>query len=752
MAHTQKTMCRICEALCGLEVTVADDGTVLEVRPDRAHPVSKGYACVKGTSLGALHHDPDRLDTPMKRVGDDFEPISWADAMDEIGTRVRELRSRHGDRSVALYTGNPTFFSFQAILWSSAFLEALGSPNHFASHSIDVNTKFFVAQRMYGLPTVHPVPDLDRLELLVVLGSNPAVSQMSVINAPDALGRLRAIEARGGRVVLVDPRRTETAAKVGEHVPIRPGTDAHLLAAMAHVVLHEDAGDPARRVDLAAARAVARNVDAFAGAVADWTPERVEPVTGIPADRIRELARAFRRTERAALYCSTGVNMGPFGSLAAWLLQGLNLVCGKTDRAGGLLVPFGPFDVLALARMIGAGEEGADRTLVGGWPKVAGAFPVGALADEITVDHPERIRALFVSAGNPAHSVPGGALPTALDELDLLVCIDLYRNETGAHADYLLPAADMLERSDYPVSWANLQPTPHVQWTPAVVPPRAERRVEWEIWQDLAVACGAPRLGATVLHLPARWNRLLGSLPAPLGERWGERARLTPDRLLALLLRWGRRTTMGELRAHPEGVALPPTEPGSFLGRRVPTPDGLVDLAPRELLLDLPRLAVAARDAASPPEGTLALIGRRERRSHNSWMHNNPGITQPAANQALVHPDDAAALGLTDGGRVAVEGNGTSIELPVRITTDVAPGVVSVPHGWGHDGGGLSRAGALGGGNVNAVIEGGQAWMEPVSGQSIMLAQRVRLRAVETTDVRRRGRDVRPAGLSPGLR
>ena len=724
MSRTQRTMCRICEALCGLEVTVADDGAVTDVRPDRQHPVSKGYACVKGTSLGGLHHDPDRLDRPMKRVGDGYQPITWDQALAEIGARVRDLRTRHGDRCVGLYTGNPTFFSFQAIVWSSAFLDALGSPNHFASHSIDVNTKFFVAQRMYGVPTVHPVPDLDHLDLLIVLGSNPAVSQMSVINAPDALGRLRAIESRGGRVVLVDPRRTETAAKVGEHVPIRPGTDAHLLAAVAHVVLHEDAHDPDRRIDLAPARAVARNVDAFVGAVADWTPERAAAVTGIDADRIRALARSFRDTERAALYCSTGVNMGPFGSLASWLIQGLNLVCGKTDRVGGLLVPFGPFDVLALARLIGAGEEGPERTLVGGWPKVAGAFPVGALADEIGVDHPERIRALFVSAGNPAHSVPGGDLGPALDGLDLLVSIDLYRNETGAHADYLLPAADMLERSDYPVSWANLQPDPHVQWTPAVVPPRAERRVEWQIWEDLAVACGAPALGATVLNLPARWNRVLDRLPGGVGGAVAGRARITPDLPLAALLRWGRRTTMGELRAHPEGVPLPPTEPGSFLGVRVPTADGLVDLAPRELLLDLPRLAAAAGEAAAP-EGTLALIGRRQRRSHNSWMHNNPDIGQPDGNPALVHPDDAAALGLADGDRVRIEGNGQAIEVPVAVTTDIAPGVVSVPHGWGHGGGGLARAEGLAGANVNTVIAGGQAHMEPVSGQSIMVAQRV---------------------------
>ncbi|MEZ5142667.1 MAG: molybdopterin dinucleotide binding domain-containing protein [Acidimicrobiales bacterium] len=334
---------------------------------------------------------------------------------------------------------------------------------------------------------------------------------------------------------------------------------------------------------------------------------------------------------------------------------------------------------------------------------------------------------MFVSAGNPVLSVPGAELSDALDELDLLVCIDLYRNETAEHADYLLPAADMLERSDYPVAWANLQPTPHVQWTDAVVVPTGERRVEWEIFCDLAVACGASPIGPTATNVLPRLNAVLARLP---GGR-----RFTPDHLLALLLRWGRRTTLAELRANPSGLPLPATEPGSFLGVRVPSPDGLVDLAPRELLIDLGRLEASADELADPPPGTLVLIGRRQRRSHNSWMHNNPGIRQPAGNTALVHPKDAGALGITDGGRVAVRGNGRAVELPVAITEDVAPGVVSVPHGWGHDGDGLRRAGGHAGVNVNEVIGGGQAWMEPVSGQSIMVGHRVEVAPVDDREL-----------------
>ncbi len=718
MARTRRTMCRICEAHCGLVVTVGDDDAVVDVKPDRDHPVSRGYACVKGTSLGDLHHDPDRIDHPMRRIGDRWERISWEQALDEIGARVRALRAEHGDRSIALYSGNPTFFSFQHLLWSAAFLEALGSPNHFASHSVDVNNKFYVATEMYGQPTVQPVPDLDRVEVLICLGTNPAVSQMSVVQAPDALGRLRAIEARGGRVVMVDPRRTETAKKVGEHVPIRPGTDAYLLLGMLHVLAHEDGG---RALDLDRARRFADGVDSFLLAAVPWSPERVAEVTGVDAATIRRLARGYGDADGAALYLSTGVNMGPFGSLAAWLAQGLDLVTGNLDRAGGLLVPPGPFDTLAVSRLLGHADMWRHRTLRDGWHRVAGAFPVAALADEITIDHPDRIRALFVGAGNPAHSVPGPALADALDDLDLLVVIDLYANETAAHADYLLPATDMLERSDYPIAWANLQPTPFAQFTDAVVPPAYERRPEWQIFADLAVACGASPVGRSLANAVPRVNALLERVP-------GGRP-VTPDTLLALLFRWGGQVSLDELRAHPEGVELAPTEPGSFLGRRVPTPDGRVRLAPHRILRDLVRLRDRALDFAPVDDGTLVLIGRRERRSHNSWMHNNPGITQPAANTALVHPADAARLGLTDGGTVTIDRAGPeAVTLPLRVTDDVAEGVVVVPHGWGHAGHGGRRAAALGGGNVNQIVPGGSAEAEPLSGQAVMLAHRVVVR------------------------
>ncbi|MEO0325322.1 MAG: molybdopterin-dependent oxidoreductase [Myxococcota bacterium] len=709
---TTRTFCRICEAHCGL-VAETEGERLVALRPDREHPVSQGYVCVKGLALGALNEDPDRVNQPLKRVGTDrWVEISWKQALDEIGAKVRALRATHGDRSVAHYAGNPSFFSFQNVLFSAAFLEALGSPNHYASHSIDANPKFDVATQIFGSSLLQPVPDLERTELFVCLGSNPVVSQMSIVQVPNALARLKAIEARGGRVIVVDPRRTETAAKVGEHLPIVPGTDVYLLLALLHVLAFED-----RVIDGAALAPVARGVRDFCEAARPWTPERCAALTGIDATTLRALARAFHAADGACLYMSTGVNMGPFGSLCAWLVQGLSLVSGQLDREGGLVVPEGAFDAPKLAALLGLGAEDEHRTLVGGWHRVAGAFPVGALADEIRVDHPERIRALFVSCGNPAHSVPGTELEDALGELELLVSIDLYRNETARQAHYVLPATDMLERSDFPVSWTGLQVVPHAQFTEAVLPPKAGRRPEWEIFTDLARACGAKTFGpAPLLGVLPRLNGLLGLV----GRR------VTPDHLLALLLRWGGQTTLRELRAKPEGVALRPTRGGTFLGHRVATGDGRVHLDAPRLLADLARLEEHAHELGARPEGELTLIGRRQRTSHNSWMHNVERVPQGPANVALMHPADAAARGLDDGSEVEVCGPREAIRVPVRLTDDVAPGVLAVPHGWGHGGSALRRASRLGGGNVNRVMPDAQ--LEPVSGQSIMMAHRVRVR------------------------
>lgn len=720
MNRIQRTYCRICEAQCGLIVDVDPSEQILAVRPDKAHPVSKGYSCIKGLAMGALHHDPERLNTPMKRVGDRWKRISWKQAISEIGAKVRKLRAEFGPRSLGMYTGNPTYFSFQSILYTSAFLESLHSPNLFASHSVDNNNKLHVATSMYGLSMVHPVPDLDHTRFFMCLGSNPLVSQMSMIQQPNALEKLKAIESRGGRVIFVDPRRTETADRVGEHISIIPGADVFLLLGLLHVLVYEKPVLDVERYS-EKARAFADGIETFYAAGKPWTPERVAALTGISANEIRGLARDYASSDGAALYMSTGVNQGPFGSISYWVLQGLNFITGNTDRRGGLLIPKGAFDALLLAKALGLGSFDEHRTLVGGYHRVAGCFPLGALATEIDNPHPERIRALIVSAGNPVHSAPGGQkLQEALQKLDLLVAIDLYPNQTSRHAHYLLPATDMLERSDFPVSHTLLQTEPHAQFTEPVVSPSYERRPEWEILEALALASGSSPWGATVCNILAHVNWTLRKIPG-IGP-------VTPDYVLSWLLRWGGQVSLSQLRSNPAGLSLAPTEPGAFLGVRVPTPNGKVNMAPAEVVSDLSRLEQHAEQLESK---ALVLIGRRERRTHNSWMHNNPRIKQSRANVATLHPNDATMRGISEGDMIEISTSSGQIQVRVKISVEVRPGVVAVPHGWGHQDSTLSRARILGGGNINDIIPSGPEHLEPVSGMAMLLGHPVEIRRVD---------------------
>jgi len=645
----------------------------VSVKPDREHPVTRGYVCAKGTAAGAVHHDPDRIDTPLAREGDRLVPIGWPEALRRIGQRVRAIRRTYVDRAVAAYTGNPTFFNAGATLWSSAFLESLGSPNLFASHSVDLNNKFHVATAMYGRSLVQPVPDLPRCRYFVCIGSNPFVSQMSVVQVPHATRTLQDIEARGGQVVIVDPRRTETAERVGEHLAIRPGTDAVLLLAMVHTLAADGlAPHVVERIET-----VSEGLETLLRAADPWSPERAASITGLDAGRIARLARDLRDADGGALYVSTGVNQGPFGSIAAWLVQALNLITLQLDRAGGLLVPEGAFPALQLASWLGLGGFDGHRTRVGGLHRVAGAFPVGALADEIRSPAPDRIRALFVCAGNPVRSA-GGELAEALGELELLVGIDLYENDTLRRADFVLPATDMLERSDFALAHTLLQPWPHAQYTAPVVAPKHERREEWRIFRDLALACGSSPLGPTLCGIGAR-------LP------------LTPDRLLGALLGWGGHTSLRALRDRPRGVSLPPTAPGSFLGQRVPR--GLVDLAPSDVVADLDRLAAEVEGWTSG----LRLVGRRARRRHNSWL---PRSARGPADDALwIHPEDARRCGVVDGARVEVGGEAGSLVATAHLTEAMRPGVVSLPYG------------GPGGLDLNRIV---RPWLEPVSGQAIL--------------------------------
>ena len=723
--RSEKTYCRICEASCGLAVDIETDDQgqeiIRKITADEEHPVSKGYACIKGTSFAGIHHDPDRVNFPLKRVKegqghDCWEKVSWEQAISEIADKARGLKLKYGANSLAHYTGNPSYANFKHIICTQDFMTCLGSHQLYASHSVDLNNKFQVAADIYGVDVLHPIPDFDHMEFFMCLGGNPVISQMSVVSVINPLEKLRSIEARGGKVVIVDPRRTETASKVGEHVFIHPGADAFFLLALLNVLHYElDFGAPSMDDYVEGA-------DTLLAAAREWTPERASSITGISSTLIRRIAAQYHRANGAALYMSTGVNMGPFGSISYWVLQGINILSGNLDRRGGLLVPKGAIDWLALAQRIILSDP-AEKTSQG-WHKVAGCFPVSALPEEILCDDENRIRALFISAGNPVHSTPHPDWHKAMARLDLMVSVDIYINETAArYADYVLPATDMLERSDFPLSHVPLQATPYAQYTKPVVQPQFGRREEWSIFADLLLQIGAPLVSDKPLLLLARANALLRRLPGNL--------RFTPDHILKILLFAGRKVSLGQLLDHPEGIALADHEPGNFLGQRMKKP---INLAIPRVLADLPRLHRYHENIAimadSYRHDTLILIGRRSRKSHNSWMHNNADIRQPVSNSAQINPEDAARMCLASGDRVKISSDQGAIELPLMLTADIMPGVISVPHGWGHQGTDNQRSSQLAGHNINDVIPGGAEQMEPVSGQAILLTHRVRIEKI----------------------
>jgi len=709
------TFCRICEATCGL-VAEVEEGRIVGLAPDPDHVVSRGYSCVKGLRQHALLRSPDRLTTPMKRVGSRFEPISWEQAEAEIGSKLRALRAVDGPDSIGFYLGNPTSLSFLPPILAAGFMKGIGSKNFFQTGSQDCNNKFVVAERMYGYPFVQPFPDIDHTRCLVLVGTNPAVSKMSFVHLPNPIGRLRAIEARGGSVFHVNPRRTESAKLVGEHVFIRPDTDVFFYLSFLHVVLALDAG----AIDRARIERTMKGVDRVAAIAAPFSPERTEGVTGIPSATLRRIVAAYLAADGAALFSSTGVNQGSDGTLAFYLQEVINAITGNLDRRGGTLVGEGyAKDFAKHARKAGNAMR-TDRSRVGSLPSVVDSFPAAILADEILTPGRGRLRALVVMSGNPLLSVPNAdaRLERAFGELELLVSIDLFRNETGNLAHYLLPGTHALERPDLPFvfqSLLGLTPTPYAQATDAVVPPFAEQRDEVSILLGLARASGAPLFGSRMLSaLLDAWSAA-STLPL-VGPRLG----FTPRRMLDGIARALGLGSLDALLANRHGVLRAPNRPGSFLGQRVVTDDGLVDLCPP----DLERLAGGLErrfEDERKKRGMLKVISKRELTSHNSWMHNQADLVRGrrSSNYAHMHPDDARAAGIVDGDRVEVTSRSGRIVLPARVTDEMMVGAIAIPHGWGHgDADGLSVARTTSGANVNLLADDGPTAVDPISGMA----------------------------------
>lgn len=691
------TFCRICEPACGLVATVAD-GEITDLRADDDHPVTRGFACAKGLAALEIHRDPDRLDHPMCRTETGWETTSWDDAVDGVAAALRAVIDEHGPGSVAAYIGNPSAFNTLAGPAVGSFLAQLGVSRHFSSGTQDCANKFAGSEAVFGSSTIHPIPDIEHTDALLVMGANPRVSKGSFISIPNAYREMMQAAARGAKIWFVNPRRTESAGdRTGETLQIVPDTDAYFLAALIHEIDRTVGFDPC--VDLHG-----RHVDELRAFVAGYSPDDVAPVVGLPADTIREVATTFATAGSASVHVSTGVNMGRHGTLAYWLAHMLSFVTGNLDRAGGNVLSVGFY------RSAKAGKRNYDTGFAesefGGVRR--GVLPGNLMADHI-LDASSPIKAMIVVAGNPLLSIGGEErLRAAFESLDLLVCIDLYRTATGDLADWLLPATDMLERPDVNITGLGLQYEPWIQYTDAVVEPRHERREEWRIFADLAAALG-----------------FRGPLDAddPDAEVWSRIDHMLADRGLSL----------DEVRAASHGVVFEDgRRPGDFYTEHLQHADGKVDCCPGGFASGIDELArdFAGRSAGAL-DGALRLIGRRDSRMHNSWYANVASFKRGArsSNPLEVHPDDAARLGLADGDAVCVRSEWGAVETVVRIDDSVRPGVVAMEHGWGRQSG-MRLASDKPGVNVNRLLPSGPGSFDPLSNQAWMTGIPVQVEAL----------------------
>lgn len=717
--------CPLCEAGCGLEIIVARDlagvERVTRIRGDQLDVFSKGFICPKGSTLKQLHDDPDRLRRPLvKRNGEHVE-VSWADAFREVAERLTAVTDQFGRQAVATYLGNPSAHSLSSLLYNRPLLMALGTQQRFSASTVDQMPRHVASGLVFGTPMTVPVPDLDRTQLLLMLGANPYASNGSLCTAPDFPGRIEAMQARGGRLIVVDPRRSRTAEQADEWIAIRPGTDALLLAAVATTLLTEGLVDVGTHVS-----AYLDGLDQVGDALAGFTPDRVAAATGVKADVIVGLARQLANAESAAVYGRIGTTTTEFGTLASWLIDVVNILTGNLDREGGSMFPMPVAGGPTTRGIPGVGrgfETGKGVSRVGGHPEVMGEYPAAAMADEISTPGDGQIKALITIAGNPVLSTPDSvALDHALAGLDFMVSVDIYLNETTKHADVILPPPSPLQRSHYDLALLQFAVRNVANYSEPVLPLDEGQPDEWEILCRLALI--AQGLGpdadiAIIDDLTAQAVARMGPDADEVLSAASAGGRRGPERLLDMMLRSGPfGITLDDLIAAPHGVDFGALEPR--LPEVLRTPTGKIELAAQPLLNDLPRLE-ASIDALAGRQ--LVLVGRRDLRSNNSWMHNIEVLVKGRQRCTLhVHPDDAVRLGVTDGGPATVKSRVGELIAVVEVTDAIRPGVVSLPHGWGHDHPGtrLRVASARGGVNSNVLTDA--AVIDPLSGNAALNA------------------------------
>ena len=646
MSEVHYRACNRCEAICGIEIK-HEDGKVLSITGDKQDPFSRGHICPKALALKDIYEDENRLRRPVKRTGSDWREISWDEAFDEIAGKIKEIQAKYGRNAVAVFQGNPSVHNFGTLLSSGELLKALKTQNHYTATSVDQLPHHFAAWAMLGHPLLLPIPDIDRTEYFLIFGANPLASNGSLMTSPDIINRLEAIKKRGGQIVLIDPRRTETARVASEHHFIRPSSDVYFLLAIINTLFAENLVNPAHLSGFTDGVETLREVSN------DYVPEKAAGLTGISASEIKRIAIEFANAKSAVCYGRIGVSTQKFGGLCQWLINSINILTGNFDRAGGAMFTAPAFDILAASK--GGNIHNRWQSRVRKLPEFMGELPVAALAEEILTEGDGQIKALFTSCGNPVLSTPNGArLEKALEKLEFMVSIDIYINETTRHASIILPPATGLEVSHYDVIFNILAVRNPAKYSAPLFPKADGARSDWEILQTLA-------------HRLSEQGEPLKLVPPEMKLDFG--LRFSPYKL-----------SLEELQKHPHGIDLGELKP--CLPERLFTENKRLNLAPEVFVKDLARLNGEEKTAGDFP---FALIGRRHLRDCNSWLHNSE-ILVKGKNRCtlLINRTDAEKLNLQNNQTVKVSSRVGAIELPAEITDAIAPGVVSIPHGYGH--------------------------------------------------------------------
>ncbi len=684
---TKLGVCNLCEAICGLELTITD-GAVTGIKGNDADPLSRGHICPKGVALADIYTDPDRLRRPVRRTGTGADAvwteISWDEALDTVADGIAAAVNENGKNALGIYVGNPNAHSLGSMTHGFELIKTFKTRNKFSASSVDQIPHMYVGMLQFGHQLLLPVADIDRTNYFLVFGANPMASNGSLMTVPDFPNRVRELKARGGTMVVFDPRRTETAKIATEHHFIRPASDAVVLLAMVNTLLTEGLASPAPYLD---------NLDVLQAAINDFTPEYAESVSGVPADVVRRITREFAAADGAAAYGRMGLSTQGFGSLCQWAINLLNMLSGNLDRVGGVLFPEPAIDA-AKNGLLGAGHFDAWRSRVRDMPEFGGELPVSCFREEIDTPGPGQIKAVLTLAGNPVLSTPDGRrLSESFENLDFMASVDIYLNETTRHADIILPPTTALERDHYDLVFHMLAVRNTARFTPAVFAKDKDALHDWEIFRELAQRANA-RISAK----------------KPVAQRVTERLRmsLSPTTMVGLLLAFGRKTSLRQLRKNPAGVDLGPLRP--TLPNRLHTKNKRIDLAPAPLVADLERLRTALPPSTSggATDGELVLIGRRHKSDCNSWTHNLERLTRgKPRHHLLMNPGDLEARGIADGDTVRVTSRVGSVEVEVAAAEDMMAGVVSLPHGYGHqvEGTRLGHARGVAGVSINDLTD-----------------------------------------------